>query len=895
MAAKYKHDILFNYEENGLARMGRNINAAKTNTAGLSRSTKGLNKEMGGLATRFVGLQAVLSYAQRGFQMMSEYLKDSIQDYRDFEMAIAEVSTILGVQGMEILPELESGVVSLSLTFGKATGDMSKGLYDVLSAAFSTQEAIALLGTSSQAAIAGLADIRESVDIFTTVLNTYGMSAYEATAVSDTLFQSVVRGKFQFKDLESALGYVVPIAAQAGLAFDELMAALSTATRHGLHLDMASRGLALAIQGIINPSAKAAKAALKYGIAMDSLTLRIHGLEGFFRMLNDKTKIYGNTILSELIPNMRSLRVAMVLAGDEGVMGLAEDMMKLEDATGRTEEALGKIMETSQFVANQIEQEWEKTQREVGKGFDEIALAAKGSLNTIAADWRVLLPIIGGYFMGVQLGQKQQLANFKAQKEIQYRIIGGEEYRLHNIKSYLSLQEEITEQSKLVSKLIAGGHDYKLAYDFLLVLNEQATNLQDEFNRAFGEPILGGVRNLQEMETTLTDIEADVVNLVDLIEKPISVGWKSYTQAFEGTLKLTLAQKKAEQARVDTTYDVNMAMKSSTYIWKTNNAEVQDAVKFLREYEKTQEGAKKSTDALNRAMKLLHIQSLEIQLKGMMRRRGLTREEEKQLKRIQIEQAKLNIERMKSEVAANKGTDEVYEEKKKFIEDYISALKHEEYVVKYTLTNEIKELETQIVRETELLAQRRSEWDLTIQNIMDKSDELIDYLAELKLDEVLTAQFKDIDIDISDILEGVILTKEKHGGTVASEYKTMLDEGDTGYSAPAGIQGMSARDQSASITEEAWSEVYRRLHENKVSYKGGIDYVPKDTIAKIHQGEAVIPASRNRQGTSKVVNITNNIHAVINNEMDVDTLAAKLAEAEESHAMRGGRTTYRVV
>ena len=100
--------------------------------------------------------------------------------------------------------------------------------------------------------------------IFTTVLNSYGMSVYEATNVSDTLFQSVVRGKFQFADLESALGYVVPIAAQAGIAFEELMATLSTATRHGLHLDMAARGLAMGLQNIINPSEGAAKAAKKY-------------------------------------------------------------------------------------------------------------------------------------------------------------------------------------------------------------------------------------------------------------------------------------------------------------------------------------------------------------------------------------------------------------------------------------------------------------------------------------------------------------------------------------------------------------------------------------------------------------------------------------------------------
>ena len=140
---------------------------------------------------------------------------------------------------------------------------------------------------------------------------------------------------------------------------------------------MTARGLALAIQNIINPSEGAMKAARKYGIEMNGLSLRVLGLKGWFDKLKEATDEYGKGVIGELIPNMRSVRVAMVLAGEEGAKGFAEDLAYLENISGRTEVALGKIMETSQFLASQLEQELEVRLRDIGEAWDEVALGLK--------------------------------------------------------------------------------------------------------------------------------------------------------------------------------------------------------------------------------------------------------------------------------------------------------------------------------------------------------------------------------------------------------------------------------------------------------------------------------------------------------------------------------------
>ena len=407
------------------------LNKANATTAkgtagarGHSLAMKEQSSSMKGLALRFVGYNLVLNQVMGAQQKFVEFIKESVTSFREFETRLAEISTILGSDQIPLMARLQAGIENLSISYGQATSDMSKGMYDILSAAFDAENALNLLNTATKASIAGLSDIRTSVDIFTTVLNTYGMQVEQATDISNTLFQSVIRGKFQFQDLEQALGYVVPIAAQAGIQFQELMGALSTATRHGLHLDMTSRGLALAIQGIVNPSVKATKAAAKYGIEMNGLALRVMGLYGWFKNLNEATKEYGKSILGELIPNMRSLRVAMVLAGDVGLAGFNQDLIELAEMGNATEIALRKIMDTSQFVSNQLTQQWEQVKREVGEDWDEVMLGAQSA-------------IIG---LVKYMQTRGRLTEFSTTKG-QYEFLQGD--AIHNATQYLKIAEDI--------------------------------------------------------------------------------------------------------------------------------------------------------------------------------------------------------------------------------------------------------------------------------------------------------------------------------------------------------------------------------------------------------------------------------------------------------------------
>jgi TP901 family phage tail tape measure protein len=854
---------------NNLARINTNLRIQNTLTRKLTTghkraagATKGHANAMKGLALRFVGYNLAMNAVMGAQQKLIQLVGESITKYREFETRLAEISTILQ-EDVTQMDRFKIGIESLSVTYGQATSDISKGLYDILSAAFDSRDAMNLLNTSIKASIAGLSDVRTSVKIFTTVLNSYGLAAEQATHVSDVLFQSVVRGKFQFADLEQALGYVVPIAAQAGISFDQLSAALSTATRHGLHIDMTARGLALAIQGIINPSEKARKAARKYGIEMNGLALRVLELDGWFKQLGNSMDTYGKSILGELIPNMRSLRVAMVLAGEEGAKGFADDLLYLEDISGRTDEALQKMMDTSGFLAKQLEQELEERLRKAGEAWSEFDLTIRESIVNIADNWQYAIPIFGGFLSIFDGLKKMEEANVMGDIVSSFQF---DDTDIGKASAYVKAMGEMEKLSEDMADMEAGSREYELATIKMKTYQSIIDNTVDSYNKFVGavkdtQTALGG------LEIDLDEIGLDIVRLDKALNDSVTVGWGKYQKTLEGTLGLELTQLKFAQAQKDTQHDVKMGLIDSTYGWKTHNTALQEAVKVVREHEKAQKADTIATNMMSAAMKKLQIQALEIQLAGMMRRRGLTRSEEKQLKKIQIEQARLRLENMK---ATKNETAEMYgdyEDKKQFIAEFLARLEEESYQLKYTLDNEIVELETFIDSERVALETRQEWWQITNDKIFETSSELVTKL-----------------------------------GNLPSPVKSFMEEG--GYDIGAMEESAKGRMAStaggispvAKLVLRKHPQMFLQMREIGIpGFKRGIERVPHDMIASIHRDERIVPAGGNAGDGGMIIQ-----QVVINVDKlaDIDSLekfgAVMGAVKQAGMTDRMGRTKFRL-
>ena len=178
----------------------------------------------------------------------------------DFEKAMAEVSTLL--DDTSSLDNLGESVKNLSVEFGQAPVDQAKALYQIISAGASTAaEQMENLTVANKLAVGGVTDVATAADGLTTVLNAYAGTGLDVNRISDILFQTMKSGKTTIGELSSSIGNVATIAAQTGVSFDEIGAAVGTLTKAGINTSQSMDALRGVLSAVLKQSDQSVKMA----------------------------------------------------------------------------------------------------------------------------------------------------------------------------------------------------------------------------------------------------------------------------------------------------------------------------------------------------------------------------------------------------------------------------------------------------------------------------------------------------------------------------------------------------------------------------------------------------------------------------------------------------------
>ncbi len=330
--------------------------ALDSNKAGL-RAAAGFNQ---GIKTLGEGLKAITRGVAKGFE-------DVISKASDLQLSLREVNSITQQNERQFAAfseEVKNLPAVENLTQGPTS--LAGALYEINSAGFSAKDGIEVLRVSSKLATAGLADVRQSADGLTTILNSYGLSAEHAARVSDIMLKTVERGKTTLPELSDNIGKTASLANVAGVSIEELSASLALLTARGLSTEEATTAVRSLASALITP--KSIERAKEFGIEINESRIRAIGLGGILREISEVTGDSAQAI-QHLTGTTKAFNAAAALIGSDSGNTLIKLTQDYGDAAGTTQRFLDQINKAVKTQFKQLVAQFKVLRISVGERF----------------------------------------------------------------------------------------------------------------------------------------------------------------------------------------------------------------------------------------------------------------------------------------------------------------------------------------------------------------------------------------------------------------------------------------------------------------------------------------------------------------------------------------------
>lgn len=265
-----------------------------------------------------------------------------------FEESMAKVSTI--ADDTEVpLDDLRTGIMDLSNQTGISSDEIANNVYDAISAGQKTGDAVNFVSNSTKLAKAGFAEAGQSLDILTTILNSYGMKASEVTKVSDTLIQTQNLGKVTVGELSADMGKVIPTAKSLDVNLSQVASGYAIMTAKGVKCAETTTYMN-SMFNELGKSGTIAQKALKEatGKTFPELMKSGKSVGDVLNSMNEYAK-KNKKSLSDMFGSAEAGKAALLLS-ENGGKDFNNMLKQMNDSSGATEKAFKKMSSTTQYT-----------------------------------------------------------------------------------------------------------------------------------------------------------------------------------------------------------------------------------------------------------------------------------------------------------------------------------------------------------------------------------------------------------------------------------------------------------------------------------------------------------------------------------------------------------------
>lgn len=284
-------------------------------------------------------------------------LVKTFQEFSSFESGMGEVYTLVDLS-TEKFKEFKAETKDVVGNLPQESRDLTKALYDIISAGVQLEDSNKVLELSAKAASAGVTDTKTAVNIGIGAMNAYGKSVDDLGWICDVLFQTVKYGVTTFPELAQSMGDVLPTARSAEIGLIDVSAAIATLTKAGIKTPQAATAMKGAIRAMAAPTPEAKKQFDALGITWDGLLPTLEAIAEKGLSLEQ---------MRMLIPDAEAMTGVLSLTQNLDVF--RETLASMDNAGGSMEAAYQKMADTPDHEIKMLM----KSLGDLGKSVGELA------------------------------------------------------------------------------------------------------------------------------------------------------------------------------------------------------------------------------------------------------------------------------------------------------------------------------------------------------------------------------------------------------------------------------------------------------------------------------------------------------------------------------------------
>lgn len=328
----------------------KGLDAGEAGLKGLQTTADATSKSIGGLGSASgSGVQATVDLSNAAGQLAegigraAAAVGDAVVAAADYNVAITNIGTLSSETNAR-LGEYEQGILSVSAALGQDATNSAKAAYDALSSGIEAGKAVEFLGVAGKAATAGLTTMDSAGKALTVTLNSFNLSADQATAVSDAMFAAANVGVTTFDELAGSFGGVASIAAASGADYKETLAVLAQITTKGVGTSEAVTQMKAAFTALSKPTAVVKDALQQAGFASAEAAIKSKGLAFVLNLVKQASVDSGKPLI-ELVGSTEAVNAILTTTGDNAEQ-TASKIATLQSSAGATSAAFDLISET---------------------------------------------------------------------------------------------------------------------------------------------------------------------------------------------------------------------------------------------------------------------------------------------------------------------------------------------------------------------------------------------------------------------------------------------------------------------------------------------------------------------------------------------------------------------